>query len=355
MRLQAYLGLEMSAVDTPREALGLRAVRLGAPVAFGLYSQTMPAAPPLQTAIASQGGAWEVFVAFLRLGPTAFGGPVAHLGYFRREFVLRRRWLDEAAYADLVSLAQFLPGPASNQVGFALGLRRAGALGGAAAFIGFTAPSALLMVLFAYIAGPVLATPGGAGLAHGLQLAAVAVVAQAVIGMALSLSRGARRGLITLLAALLCIVVDGFAGQAAALVLGATVGLARLGEAPPAPGGSAPRGPSRRIGAACLGLFAVLLASLWPGASDGPLAMAQAFYRSGALVFGGGHVVAPLLAQATVEPGWVSADAFLQGYGAAQALPGPLFAFAAFLGASAAGGPGAALGVLAIFAPGPCR
>lgn len=297
-------------------------------------------------------GAWEVFLAFSRLGLTAFGGPIAHLGYFRREFVERRAWLDEAAYADLVALAQFLPGPASSQVGFALGLRRAGALGGLAAFVGFTAPSALLMVLFAYVAAPLLALPGGAGLIHGLQLAAVAVVAQAVVGMARSLSRGVTYGLITAGAALLCLALDGFAGQAAALLLGAAVGLARPG-ARPAPPAPTPRSLHRRGAVACLALFAVLLGlSLAPSASDGAVAMAQSFYRSGALVFGGGHVVAPLLEQAIVAPGWVSQDAFLQGYGAAQALPGPLFAFAAFLGAATAGGPAALLAIVAIFAPG---
>lgn len=296
----------------------------------------------------------EVFAVFLRLGCTCFGGPIAHLGYYRAEFVERRRWLDERAFADLVGLAQFLPGPASSQTGFAIGLRQAGYLGGLAAWLGFTFPSALLLVLFAYGAAPLAASALGAGLLHGLKLVAVAIVAQAVWGMARTLAPDRPRASIAVGAVALVVAAPAALGQLAAIAWGGVAGLALCREL----GGqmlpeSLAMPVSRRVGAACLGLFALLLVGvplLRPLGGD--VAMFDAFYRSGALVFGGGHVVLPLLRDAVVAPGWVSDNAFLAGYGATQAVPGPVFTFAAYLGAVMHGVPGAILAVVAIFLPG---
>ncbi|HET9019629.1 MAG TPA: chromate efflux transporter [Acetobacteraceae bacterium] len=286
----------------------------------------------------------EVFRAFLRLGLTSFGGPVAHLGYFRAEFVERRRWLDDRAFSDLVALCQFLPGPASSQTGFALGLLRGGYRGALAAWAGFTLPSALLLVLFAYGAGRIEGSAAGQGLLHGLKLVAVAVVAQAVWGMARTLCPDRPRAAIGTAAAVLLLAAPGAATQVGAIVLG---GLAGLFLTAPASTAHAPSGlrVGRRVGMACLALYALLLVLPLP-----PLL--GAVYRAGALVFGGGHVVLPLLRDAVVTPGLVSQDAFLAGYGAAQAVPGPLFTFAAYLGAVAAGVPGAAVALVAIFLPG---
>ncbi|MBS0610669.1 MAG: chromate efflux transporter [Proteobacteria bacterium] len=304
--------------------------------------------------------AWQVFVIFLRLGLTSFGGPVAHLGYFRQEFVARRRWLDEAAYADLVALCQFLPGPASSQVGMALGLRQAGMPGALAAWMGFTLPSALAMALLGLglVAGQALVPTG---VLHGFKVAAVAVVAQAVWGMARSLCRGAARLLLMGLACALVLRWPGVAGQLGTLLLAALVGLALWGRGGAMPAAPAHAGPSvmrRRTGALLLALFAALLmllplaARVWPQPA---LALADAFYRAGAVVFGGGHVVLPLLQAEVVAPGWVAAGDFLAGYGLAQAVPGPLFSFAAFVGAAARNGAGGWLGALvclvAIFLP----
>lgn len=291
----------------------------------------------------------EVFWAFLRLGLTSFGGPVAHLGYFRSEFVLRRRWLDEAAYAELVGLCQFLPGPASSQVGFAVGLLRAGWGGGLAAWAGFTLPSALLLVAFAYGAGAASGSPVGSGVLHGLKLAAVAVVAQAVLGMARSLCPDQERAAIGTLALVAASLVPVSGGQLAIILAGALAGVGLLRGTVAGPAAPLPVVPvSRRASAACLAGFAVLLVGslIWP---DG---LAAAFYRSGALVFGGGHVVLPLLRDAVVTPGWMADPAFLAGYGATQAVPGPLFTFAAYLGAVLAGPVGAAVALVAIFLPG---
>lgn len=286
------------------------------------------------------GGALEIFLVFLRLGLVSFGGPIAHLGYFRNELVARRKWLDDAAYADLVALCQFLPGPTSSQVGFALGLQRAGLAGGVAAWLGFTAPSAALMIAAA-ASLYWFATPEGQALAHGLKLVAVAVVAHAVYGIARSLCVTWLRALIAV-AALVALLLAANAWTAPALIaLGGLVGVAFARVAPAAETGedAHPRwfGP-----AALLALFAALLIGLPAAAhvgADPLLARADSFYRAGALVFGGGHVVLPLLEAETVGRGWVDQSQFLAGYGAAQALPGPLFAFAAFLGAA---GPGAA-------------
>jgi chromate transporter len=301
----------------------------------------------------------EVFAIFLRLGCTSFGGPIAHLGYFRAEFVERRRWLDERAYADLVGLAQFLPGPASSQTGFAIGLLRAGYLGGLAAWTGFTVPSAVLLVLFAYGAAPLAATTVGAGLLHGLKLVAVAIVAQAVWGMARTLAPDRTRASIAAMAVMIVVAAPVAMGQLAAIMLGAVAGLLLCRDLGPAMVPEALAMPvSRRAGAACLALFAALLVlppllvtARW-GPLGGGIAMFDAFYRSGALVFGGGHVVLPLLRDAVVTPGWVSDNAFLAGYGTTQAVPGPVFTFAAYLGAIMHGVPGAIVALLAIFLPG---
>jgi chromate transporter len=310
------------------------------------------------------GSPFEVLLIFLKLGLSCFGGPIAHIGYFRDEFVVRRRWLDEQAYADLVALCQFLPGPASSQVGFSVGLMRAGYLGGAAAWTGFTLPSAILLVLFAYGAGN-LHGAIGAGLLHGLKLVAVAIVAQAVWGMARTLCPDRERASIAAIASLIILFSGTSIAQIGAIVFGAVAGLwlCRNGQ-PGEPGQPGQPGHvvvpvSRKVGIAALIVFFALLAGL-PflrnlGAGSGA-ALFDAFYRSGALVFGGGHVVLPLLREAFVTPGWVSDDAFLAGYGAAQAVPGPLFTFAAYLGAvanpSRHGVPGAVLGLIGIFLPG---
>ena len=300
----------------------------------------------------------EVLLAFARLGIGSFGGPIAHLGYFRAEFVTRRRWLDEAAYADLVALCQFLPGPASSQVGFSLGLIRAGWLGGLAAWTGFTLPSAAALVLLAYGAAA-LHGRWAEGVLHGLKLVAVAVVAQAVWGMAHSLCPDRPRAAIAVLAALLSLLATAAAGQIAAILLGGIAGLVlcRGAAAPAAAHLPAPVG--RTAGAAALALFALLLAALPVAHRLVPsqaLALIDAFYRAGALVFGGGHVVLPLLRAAIVTPGWIGDGAFLAGYGAAQAVPGPLFTIAAYLGTAMRPEPhgiaGAALALLAIFLPG---
>lgn len=304
------------------------------------------------------GTAREVLGAFLKLGLSSFGGPIAHLGYFREEFVVRRRWLEESAYADLVALCQFLPGPASSQLGFSIGLLRAGYWGALAAWLGFTLPSAIAMVLFAYGAAVVHGVMG-IGLLHGLKLVAVAVVAQAVWGMARSLCPDWQRASIAASAALIALLGTSSLAQVAAIALGGLVGLWICRTPIPTPIGTLIVPVSRRIGLSMLTGFCVLLIglSLLPGHVDVPgLAPFAAFYRSGALVFGGGHVVLPLLRDAFVAPGWVSDSAFLSGYGAAQALPGPLFSFAGYLGAimkpSPHGVTGALLGLAGIFLPG---
>jgi chromate transporter len=306
------------------------------------------------------GSAVEVLLAFAKLGVSCFGGPIAHIGYFRHEFVVRRRWLDEQAYADLVALCQFLPGPASSQVGFSLGLMRAGYLGGLAAWVGFTLPSAIVLVLFAYGASA-LTGEIGSGLLHGLKLVAVAIVAQAVWGMARTLCPDRERASIALAAALIILLSASSLAQIAAIALGGVAGLWLCRTSTTARSHQAPvSGPvSRAVALVALAVFLLLLAGLpilrTLTHSQG-VALFEAFYRSGALVFGGGHVVLPLLREATVAPGWVSDDAFLAGYGAAQAVPGPLFTFSAYLGAVMGPPPhgvaGAAISLVAIFLPG---
>ncbi|WP_225310217.1 chromate efflux transporter [Microbacterium testaceum] len=301
----------------------------------------------------------EVFLAFLRLGVTSFGGPVAHLGYFRDDLVVRRKWMDDRAYADLVALCQFLPGPASSQVGFAMGLQRAGILGALAAFVAFTLPSAVLLVAFAGGAS-LLGGPIAAGVLSGLQIVAVAIVAQAVWGMARTLTPDAPRAGLAVAGLALALLLPGAPGQLGALAVGVLGGLLLLGAAPEPFAPALPAfGVPRGVAVTCLVLFAGGLGGLpilaaVTGSAD--VSLVDAFFRSGALVFGGGHVVLPLLQAGVVETGWVSPEAFLSGYGAAQAVPGPLFTFSAYLGALSSVGPGgiagAALALAAIFAPG---
>jgi chromate transporter len=304
------------------------------------------------------GSPLEVLRVFLKLGVSCFGGPIAHIGYFREEFVVRRRWLDEQAYVDLVALCQFLPGPASSQVGFSIGLMRAGYRGALAAWTGFTLPSAIALVLFAYGAGA-LGGPAGTGLLHGLKLVAVAIVAQAVFGMARTLCPDRERASIAAVTALIILFSPSSLAQIVAIVLGGIAGLRFCRGAPPPEASHVLMPVSRAAGVTALTAFLILLVGLpllervWM--SQG-VALFDAFYRSGALVFGGGHVVLPLLREAFVVPGWVSDDTFLAGYGAAQAVPGPLFTFAAYLGTvvnlSPHGVAGAALGLFGIFLPG---
>ena len=304
------------------------------------------------------GSPLEVFRVFLKLGVSSFGGPIAHIGYFREEFVVRRRWLGEQTFVDLVALCQFLPGPASSQTGFSIGLIRAGYAGALAAWAGFTLPSAILLVLFAYGAGA-LSGSIGTGLLHGLKLVAVAIVAQAVWGMARTLCPDRERASMATLSALIILFSTSSVAQVGAIALGGILGLWLCRDAPPVTDGHIAIPVSRGVGLVALAAFFILLIGL-PiaqklGASSG-VALFDAFYRSGALVFGGGHVVLPLLREAFVAPGWVSDDAFLAGYGAAQAVPGPLFTFAAYLGTvvrpTPHGIPGAALGLFGIFLPG---
>jgi chromate transporter len=304
-----------------------------------------------------KGSSGEVFAAFLKLGLTSFGGPVAHLGYFRHEFVERRKWLDERAYADLVALCQFLPGPASSQVGMAIGLYRAGYLGVLAAWTAFTLPSAIALVLFAYglsAFGNVL----GSGWLHGLKVAAVAVVALAVLGMARSLAPDRERGSVAVAAAVIALAIPTAWGQVGAIALGGLIGVTILRNTAATDHVSLPISITRRSAVAALVLFFALLIGLpllAAATTIHSIDLFDAFYRAGSLVFGGGHVVLPLLQAEVVPRGWVDNGTFLAGYGAAQAVPGPLFTFAAFLGAATGPSPngwiGAALCLVAVFLP----
>ena len=278
----------------------------------------------------------EILWIFLRLGMTSFGGPVAHLGYFRSEFVERRKWLDETAYGDIVALCQFLPGPASSQVGIILGMLRAGLGGGFAAWLGFTMPSALALIAFAYgVEG--LGDLSHVAWLHGLKIVAVAVVAQAVWGMAKNLCPDRERASIAVAATLLTLAIPSAAGQIGAIVIGGLIGWlllegAKIGDSTPL---SLP--VTQKTAVASLILFLALLLGLpvlAESTKDHFLLLISGFYRSGSLVFGGGHVVLPLLQQTVVPTGWIDNDTFLAGYGAAQAIPGPLFTFAAYLGSA---------------------
>jgi chromate transporter len=278
----------------------------------------------------------EILLVFLRLGCTSFGGPIAHLGYFRKELVERRKWCSESTLAEIIAIAQSIPGPASSQTGFALGILRGGWLGGLAAWIGFTLPSALLMLAFAYghsfIGGRV-----GGGLLHGLQLVAVAVVAQAVLAMQRSLAPDRTRIALAVTAAALTLFLPPWMATIAPIILGATAGLLLLHSGEDARLDPVKLPLSKRAGAVsaivCLLLLVALPFLTRIFASQG-LDVFSAFYQAGALVFGGGHVVLPLLENTVVARGWVTQQSFLAGYGAAQALPGPLFSFGAYLGAS---------------------
>ena len=301
--------------------------------------------------------AWAVFLIFLRLGLTSFGGPVAHLGYFRDEFVIRRKWLTENSYADLIALCQFLPGPASSQVGIAIGLSRAGYAGALAAWTGFTLPSAIVLMLFAIgisSYGDIVPL----GVLHGLKVAAVAVVAQAVWGMGKNLCTDVARISIMALAACFVLLVPSALAQVSVIAIAAIIGLLWFQPEKVIAHDPLPITVRRRTGLVWLFLFfslligLPLLTALYPSQT---LSMVDTFFRAGSLVFGGGHVVLPLLQAEIVPAGWISNDTFLAGYGATQAVPGPLFTFAAFLGSSMNQAPSGWLGgmicLIAIFAP----
>ncbi len=299
----------------------------------------------------------EVLLVFLGLGLTSFGGPVAHLGYFRSEFVERRKWLDEATYVDIVALCQFLPGPASSQVGFVIGTMRAGLTGALAAWVGFTLPSALALILFGYGIGQ-FGELANASWLHGLKIVAVAVVAQAVWSMSRSLAPDRERATIAVGSALLALALPSATGQIGAIAIGGLLGWRLLAAEPQKPGSAlAIRVPRTLSIAALISFFALLfgLPLLAAASGDHALQLFDSFYRSGSLVFGGGHVVLPLLQHEVVPPGWVGNDAFLAGYGAAQAVPGPLFTFAAYLGTvmgpSPNGWQGGLICLVAIFLP----
>lgn len=294
----------------------------------------------------------EILFVSTRLGLTSFGGPTAHLGYFYEEYVRRRKWMDEKSYADLVALAQFLPGPASSQVGIGIGVMRAGVLGGIISFIGFTMPSVIALILFA-----ILLTGfdvGNAGWLHGLKIVAVAVVAHAIIGMAKGLAPDVKRKAIALCALLGTLLWQTAFTQVAVILLAALVGFLLFKQHDDMKEVSASFPISKSISVICLSLFFGLLfllpvikeitGSYW-------IAMFDSFYRSGSLVFGGGHVVLPLLEQELVPTGWISEEAFLAGYGATQAVPGPLFTFAAYLGTVMKGWQGGLVATFAVFSP----
>jgi chromate transporter len=305
---------------------------------------------------AHTGSASEVFAAFLKLGVTSFGGPIAHLGYFRREFVERRAWIGEPQFAQLLALCQFLPEPASSQLGFSIGLLRAGWAGALAAFLAFTLPSALLLVVFAALLPNIGGASGDAAI-HGLKLVALAVVAQGVLGMSRQLCPDALRATIAALAAAAILIAGQPWVQLAVVAAGAAAGLILCGNVRAVGDAGLQLRYGAKLGWALLALFAVLLVgSLLATQVGGLLAVAQAFYRAGALVFGGGHVVLPLLKETVVATGWISEDEFLAGYGAAQAVPGPMFTLAAYLGErlpGAEGGlAGASVALCAIFLPG---
>jgi chromate transporter len=303
------------------------------------------------------GTAAEVLGVSLKLGLTSFGGPIAHLGYFHDEYVARRRWLDEKTYADLVALCQFLPGPASSKVGIAVGLSRAGYVGALAAWIGFTIPSALALVLFGFGVGA-LGDTLGTGWLHGLKVAAVAVVAQAVLSMMRSLAPDRERASLAVGAAAIVLGFPTASGQIGAILLGGAIGVTLLRSAAPTDHVAMPHAVSRQAALVAIVVFLAILFGLPllnAVTSSHSLQMFEAFYRAGSLVFGGGHVVLPLLQASVVPPGWVTNDQFLAGYGAAQAVPGPLFTFAAYLGTVMGPQPngwaGAALCLVAMFLP----
>ncbi len=311
---------------------------------------------PLSETPVKRGSAGEVFLVAARLGLTSFGGPIAHLGYFREEYVRKRRWIDEQTYGDLLGLCQFLPGPASSQVGISIGIARAGLLGGVAAWLGFTLPSALALIAFGY--GVQHLTTTEAGWIHGLLVVAVAVVAQAVLGMAQRFCPDRRRQTIAILATLLMLAWPTGLAQVLVIAGAGLIGWRVIAVDVGTPGAPLRVAISKRLGAASLATFALLLGGLTllqSTFSNYAIQLVASFYRVGSLVFGGGHVVLPLLQSAVVDPGWVHASQFVSGYGAAQAVPGPLFTFAAYLGTVAQPTPhgwiGGLLALGAIFLP----
>ena len=308
-----------------------------------------------QAQLAPSAKTQDIFTTFLKLGLTSFGGPVAHLNYFRKDLVESRAWLTEHDYAAILSLCQFLPGPASSQTGFCVGLLRGGWAGGLAAWAGFTLPSAALMFLIALIAAPFSHSWIGHGILHGLQLAAIAIVAQAVFTMFKSFCPDTPRKILAAVSLLILLIISGTFGQLLVLLIGAITGITQLTPPPPT-ASDTPLTISRQHGQICLYVFVTILVLALFIHGHGPIALFAAFYRAGALVFGGGHVVLPLLHAAIVKPGWVTQSNFLTGYGAAQAMPGPLFTFAAYLGTISTAGPGglggALIALIAIFLPG---
>jgi chromate transporter len=294
----------------------------------------------------------EILIVSTRLGFTSFGGPIAHLGYFHEEYIRRRKWMDEKSYADLVALCQFLPGPASSQVGIGIGVMRAGVLGGIISFIGFTLPSVLALIVFALVLQGL--NIGDAGWLHGLKLVAVAVVAHAILGMAQKLTPDLKRKAIALFALVATLLWQTTYIQVAVILIAAVIGFSLYKQHESEDESAISFPISRRFATICLTLFfglLILLPILREMTSVSWIAMFDSFYRSGALVFGGGHVVLPLLEREFVPTGWLSEEAFLTGYGAAQAVPGPLFTFAAYIGAVINGWQGGLLATLAIFLP----
>jgi chromate transporter len=294
----------------------------------------------------------EVFLVSTKLGLTSFGGPIAHLGYFHNEYIRKRKWMDERSYADLVALCQFLPGPASSQVGIGIGMIRAGLLGGLIAWLGFTLPSVIALVLFALLLQGF--DIGNAGWIHGLKIVAVAIVAQAILGMGQKLAPDKKRATLAIAVASVTLMWQTAFSQLLLIAAAGLIGLwiYRRSTEQDAPGLSVP--VSRVIAVLCLIVFFGLLVALpllRQAFAGGWLSLFDSFYRSGALVFGGGHVVLPLLEREVVPAGWVGKEDFLAGYGATQAVPGPLFTFAAYLGTMAMGVPGAIVATIAVFLP----
>ncbi|NMH73272.1 chromate transporter [Bacillus sp. RO2] len=294
----------------------------------------------------------EILIVSTRLGLTSFGGPVAHLGYFHNEYVRRRKWLDEKSYADLVALCQFLPGPASSQVGIGIGVMRAGVLGGIVSFLGFTLPSVLALIIFAIILQGF--DVGNAGWIHGLKIVAVAVVAHAILGMANNLTPDLKRKAIALFALVVTLLWQTAFSQVGVIIIAAIIGFILFKQNITEDDSRLAFPISKRLAVICLSLFfglLILLPILREATSLNWVALFDSFYRSGSLVFGGGHVVLPLLEREFVPTGWISEEAFLAGYGAAQAVPGPLFTFAAYIGAVIDGWKGGLLATFAIFLP----
>ncbi|WP_456277238.1 chromate transporter [Bacillus sp. AK128] len=294
----------------------------------------------------------EILMVSTRLGFTSFGGPVAHLGYFHEEYIRRRKWMDEKSYADLVALCQFLPGPASSQVGIGIGVMRAGVLGGIVSFLGFTLPSVLALIIFALVLQGL--NVGDAGWIHGLKIVAVAVVAHAILGMAQKLTPDLKRKAIALLALVVTLFWQTAYTQVGIILLSALIGFLIYKHQKEELDSRVQFPITRGFASVCLVLFfglLIILPILREATSLEWVAMFDSFYRSGSLVFGGGHVVLPLLEREFVPTGWLTEEAFLAGYGAAQAVPGPLFTFAAYLGAIMNGWTGGILATVAIFLP----